>query len=100
MSSKPGPTLCDEIGRTNHWLATAYAPEEIRDEWDYLFENGEPLHEVWMLVRLATSEELANEDWVYEQFGDVEMNGVDTSQVYDRVKADTPGAIRYWSTEP
>jgi hypothetical protein len=96
---KPGPYLCDEQGQTSHWLASAYSQGEVRHEWDYLFENGERLHEVWMLVRLSTPEELADEDWVYEQFGDVEMNGVDTAQVYDLVAPGTPGAVRYWSTE-
>jgi hypothetical protein len=97
---KAGPYLCDESGQTNHWRADAYSPDDIHDEWDYLFESAEQLHEVWLRVRLSTPGELADEDWVYEQFGDVEINGADTAQVYDRVKASTPGAHLYWSTEP
>lgn len=98
--AKPGDYLVDDAGRTTSWLASAYSREDIRDEWDYLFENGAKLREVWFSVRLALAEELADEDWVYEQFGDVEMNGVDTTQVYDHAKANVPGAHRYWTTEP
>lgn len=95
----PGPYLCDENGQTTSWLSAAYSPEEIRDEWDYLFENGAELHEIWFSVRWATAEELADEEWLYYQFGDVEMNSVDTTTVYAHAKADSLGAHRYWTTE-
>lgn len=96
---KPAQYLYDENGQTTCWLASAYSPRDIRDEWDYLFENGAKLHEIWFSVRWTTPEELSDEDWLYYQFGDVEMNNVNTSTVYTHVKADTPGAHRYWTTE-
>ena len=98
---KAGSTLCNEQGEITHWLATDYTVWDIHEEWYYLFENGEKkLHEVWISVRLTTPEELTDEDFILAQFGDVEMTGTDTTQVYDYVGVATPGAHRYWTTEP
>jgi hypothetical protein len=93
---KPGPKLVDENGETNCWLASAYSAEDVRDE----FEHGGELHEVWFRPRWTSVEESADEGLLYDLFGDHEMNGVDTTVVYDRAKSGSPGAHRYWTTEP
>ena len=101
-SPKPADLLYDEGGNACWWLASAWTKEEICDpdgEWDYLELTPDKLHEQWHVCRWTTPEELANEDWVYDQFGDVEMNPVDTSVVYWHCKPDTPGAVLYWTTE-
>ena len=96
----PGDILVDEGGSATSWLASAYDPATIRDEWDWLFEDeSDRLEEIWFTCRPTTPEELADEDFVYDEFGDVEMNGVDTSTVYSRVPPNTPGAHRYWTVD-
>lgn len=100
VAPKPHDYLYDEGARVTSWLAASYTPEQIREEWDYEFENGAQLHEIWMTIRWTTPEELADEDVVFDLFGDVEMNNVDTSVVYLRARAETPGAHRYWTVEP
>lgn len=94
---KPHNYLYGEAGGVTSWLASCYSPAEIRDEWDYLFENGAKLSEVWLTLRWTTPEELANGDWMFDQFGDVEMDGTDTSVVYTPVKAGTTGAHCFWT---
>lgn len=91
--------LIDDGGSTNCWLASAWSVEDIKYEWDYLFENGQELRECWYRFRPTTPEELANEDFLYETFGDHEMNGVVTDTVCIPCKADVPGAHRYWTTD-
>lgn len=96
----PAPTLIGEDGMENCWLAAAYSEADIRSEWDYLFEDGAKLYVTWFRPRPTTSEELANEDVLYDLFGDWEMTGVLTDVVYDRAKPNASGAHRYFTTEP
>ena len=93
-------TLLDEGGETTTWLASSYSEQDIRDEWDYLFENPKvKLREIWIRQRPTSPEELADEDQLYDLFGDWEMNGIDTSAVPEFVPQGTPGAHRYWTVD-
>lgn len=96
----PADTLSDEGGATCWWLASAWSKQDIIREYDYDGDmTPEKLTEQWHVCRWTTPEERANEDWCYEQFGDVEMNGCLTDVVYYHCKPDTPGAVLYWTTE-
>jgi hypothetical protein len=101
-TSAPSPAdqLVDENGSTNCWLVSAWTEAQIRDEWDWLFENGENLHEVYYRFRWVTPKELEDEYFLYDQFGDHELSGVGTDVVCIRCKADAVGAWLYWTTEP
>jgi hypothetical protein len=93
--------MSEEGGRTEWWLASSWSVEDICDpegEWEYLELTPEKLREEWFAFRWTTDEERANEDWLYDQFGDWEYNGFDTSMLHWRVKPDTPGAFKYWTS--
>jgi len=84
----PGEYLFDEGGETAYWLASAYSPDDIRDEWDYLFDETDlELIEVWFTVRLATPDELFGGNHEDQQ----------TDKVYEGFeRPGIPGAHRYW----
>lgn len=96
----PADQLCDEQGMPCWWLASAWSKEDIIREFDY---NGDmtpdSLGEQWHGCRWTTPEEQADEDWIYDQFGDVEDTGVSTDVVYWHAKPGTPGTYKYWTTE-
>jgi len=94
----PGEYLFDEGGETAYWLASAYSPDDIRDEWDYLFDETDlELIEVWFTVRLTTPEELADPEQLYELFGE-NHEDQQTDKVYEGFeRPGIPGAHRYWS---
>lgn len=96
----PADTLQDEGGDTNCWLATSYSKADVMAEWDWKFENGEVLDEIWFLVIPTTPEQRADEDWLYDQFGTSDPSECDFTYLYRRAKPETAGAHRYWTTEP
>jgi hypothetical protein len=96
----PSVTLSDEGGDTTAWLASAYGKADVMEEWDWKFEDGEVLDEVWYLAIRTTPEQRSDEDWLYEQFGTSDTTECDFTYLYRRVAPETPGAHRYWTTEP
>jgi len=96
----PGDVLYDESGYPCWWLASAWSKEDIIEEYDYHGNmTPESLRESWHVCRWTTPEERANEDWLYDHFGDYEDTGVSIDVVYSSCKPDTPGAVLYWTTE-
>jgi hypothetical protein len=93
---KPHETLSDEGGSVMCWLAEAWSQDDICEEWEL---TPEKLREEWWACRWTTDEEKADPDVLYDLFGDYEYSRIDTSVVYWRVKADTPGAHKYWTNE-
>jgi hypothetical protein len=98
LASTPHDVLHEEGGSVCAWLASSFSPENILEEWDYLFENdGSKLYDEWYCFRPTTPEELADEDVLYDLFGDWENDGMDTSTVYDHCRPDREGAVKYWT---
>ena len=99
----PGSTLVDEGGATNCWLDADWSFDDIRYEWDWMFDEGRPvedqLNEIWFSLRWASAEQRADEDLMFDLFGDHELNGVDTSVIYTQVKPGTAGAHKYWTSD-
>lgn len=96
----PADQLCDEGGTPRWWLASAWSKDDIKAEYDYDEDwTDDTLKESWHVCRWTTPEERADEDWCYEQFGDIEETGVSTDVVYYSCKPETPGAHKYWTTE-
>ncbi len=95
---RPGPYLQEEGGSIVAWSADCYGPEDILLEWDYMFESGEVrLYDEWYALRPTTPEELADEDLLYDLFGDWEMEGTDTSTVYNVSPPERAGAFKFWT---
>jgi hypothetical protein len=99
---KPGSTLANEGGETAYWLAADYSVEDITDEWDHLFDEipvERRLGQCWLRPRWTTAEERADEDRLYDLFGDFEDSGCDTSVAYEMAKPNAEGGHLYWTTE-
>lgn len=102
-SPSPGDTLIDEGGSTNCWLVSSWSLNDIRFEWDYMFCPYTPLAdqltEIWFRPRWTTSDELADEDFLYETFGDHDGHRCSIEVVYEQAKPRSPGAHRYWTSD-
>ncbi len=95
---KPTPSerQLDEGGSTIAYLADDVPiGEVIEDVWDGLPNRAVRVVCEWYKLRWTTPEELADPDFLYDQFGDHEQNGVDTSVIYTRVEDDEPDTHLY-----
>lgn len=93
---KPHDTLsCD--GQTVSWLASAWTKEDIIEEWDWLELTLDSFDEAWFACRWTTDKERADENTLYDLFGDFE--DIDTSVYYWQAESNTPSAHLYWTID-
>jgi hypothetical protein len=93
---KPHDTLsCD--GQASSWLSSAWTREAIIEEWDWMELDPEGFQETWYACRWTTDEERADDDKLYDLFG--EFEDIDTSVYYWQVASDAPGAHLYWTVD-
>jgi hypothetical protein len=93
---KPHDTLgCD--GQTISWLASAWTREDIIEEYDWMELDFDSFNETWYACRWTTNEELADDDKLYDLFGDFDT--IDTSVYYWQVNSDSLGAYLYWTVD-
>ncbi|HEY1690082.1 MAG TPA: hypothetical protein VGF95_14600 [Solirubrobacteraceae bacterium] len=86
---QPADYLCDECGCREAWLVDgAMLSDIIEDVWDHLDDSTFEIVRAYYRLRWTTPEELADEDKLYDLFGDHEMSGIDTSVVYEEVTKD------------
>lgn len=95
-SPTPGEILYDDGGMPDAYLVegTLAALMESLDDADLQTMRFRIIPE-WYRVRWTTPKELADEEWLYQQFGDHETNGIDTTLLYERLADETPDAHLY-----
>ncbi len=98
MSEKPLPWVYEEDGAL--YLAEDYTPEDAADERGYLLSEV-TVEEAWFTIRPTTAEELADDDALYDLFGDWQEWQEDPPlQVYDCACAGAEGAHKYLRVKP
>jgi hypothetical protein len=97
----PASVLYGESGSASTWLDADWKFEDIRYEWDWLFDHRpmeEQLKEIWFRMRATTQAERDDPDALYDLFGDC-WEDLDISYAYEQVKPGTEGAHKYWTVD-